>query len=256
MDQELSQTRITNHTVHQAIGPPAEYDLRQVTEQLMNKLQNGPPNANTKSFLDDCRSDTSGAYSPRPLDGCSNAWNEPAQFPYGNFPIHDPTPNIGPWNSGMPPAHGPGMPPRYAPQPQRPAHLRLDTLNSNFDHGFSHGFRRNNGPFGRPGSALGHLQGGWTSYPPSVASSANVSPPMSPMSYHGMNAGQGSPPYQPRPIGTPLSPTAMEFSAEAMGSAGPLVNNPWNSQVSAPRLLRTRCKACLVFNISFLWSRS
>lgn len=232
MDQELSQSRITKHTFEQAVGSPAEVNLREVTEQLMNKLQSCPPRASAAGFPDEARSEHNAACSPKTSDSFSNAWNDPGLSTYGNVPMNESVQNTGPWNAGMSQGQGPQMHCRYAPQPQRPANLRLDTFNSSYDQGFAQGFRRTNGPFGRPGSGMGHFQGSWNSYPASVASSTHGSPPMTPASFQAMNVGHGSAPYQPRPIGTPLSPTAVEFSSDPMGNAGPLVANPWNTQVS------------------------
>lgn len=234
MDRELSQTRITKHTIDEAIGSSSHSNLREVTEQLMNRLQHDVPQHSPHGFLDDNRSERSGACSPRPGDSFGNAWMDPSQAPLVGGPINpaEAGSGLGPWNAVMTPSSGPGAHSRFAPQPQRPASFRFDGFSNGYDQGISQGIRRAHGfgPYCRPGSAIGPFQGGWNPYPPSMGSSANVSPPMTPMSFQSMNAGHA--PYHPRPIGTPLSPTAMEFSADGMLGSGPTTGNPWNAQVS------------------------
>ena len=93
MDQELSQTRITKHTLDQAMGPMTETDFpfnkeEDVTEQTISKLQQAlnastrPQGARHDSWVvgDDSRSDTSdaqsaGAYNRAPNHGI---WGNPA----------------------------------------------------------------------------------------------------------------------------------------------------------------------------------
>ena len=101
------------------------------------------------------------------------------------------------------------------------------------------GLRRSNTQNSRASSAYGHGRGsGWDSY---GGSSAEGSPmtglsPVSAFAPIGMYPASIG--YQPQPIGTPLSPTAAEFTA---GNASA---NPWNSSVSTV----SRLKECVLMN--------
>jgi len=77
-----------------------------------------------------------------------------------------------------------------------------------------------------PGSSFGPYTG-FNGYGPGMSGSTGYSPPITPLS---MMQGPGPATYQPRPIGTPLSPTALEFSAGIMGGQ----QGPWNAQVTLP----------------------
>ena len=100
--------------------------------------------------------------------------------------------------------------------------------NSRYFSGFSqypssNGTRRNSTQSGRNGAIFAHGgSNGWDSY----GSNGEGSPVMgmSPASYQPIGMFQAPIGYQPRPIGTPLSPTAAEF----MSSPG----GPWNTTVS------------------------
>ena len=88
----------------------------------------------------------------------------------------------------------------------------------------SNGSRRFNNQSSRSGSTFNSARSfGWSSY----GNSGEVSPvtSLSSVSFQPMGLFQGSQGYQPRPIGTPLSPTAVEFTAASNGG-------PWNVTVN------------------------
>ena len=88
---------------------------------------------------------------------------------------------------------------------------------------FNNGTRRYNNQSSRSGSSFTSNRGpGWSSY----GTSGEISPisNLSSASYQPMGLFQAPQGYQPRPIGTPLSPTAAEFP-------GGNNNGPWNASV-------------------------
>jgi len=252
MDQELSQTQITNHTLHQVLGSPIQSDFQSpdsiIPDQLVNKLHHMDARNFPGGYADDVLSDRSSVLSPRPFDKFLGPWSEdfrPGMF--SSAALARQTLNHPGWNPSLGPAWSNrdsgfgGTRQPSAPQPIRAANLRIDTFEnsqqypSEINHQqFDQAYRRNNLQTCQPGSGLGSFYGGWNSYPGSMAPTpAACSPPLTPLSFQSMNMSQGPTPYQPRPIGTPLSPNAMEFSAGVMGSGGSYLNNPWNSQVCA-----------------------
>ena len=112
------------------------------------------------------------------------------------------------------------------------ANLRVDTTRGMNGFGNDPGLaaefatRRNNPP-SRPGSAFDPRMNFFGGYAPGMVpvDIRGVSPPATPMSIQSMTGNMYPPPmpYQPRPIGTRLSPTAAEFNGEVGG-------NPWNMQ--------------------------
>jgi len=78
---------------------------------------------------------------------------------------------------------------------------------------------------GRIGTGFNHRNTAWAAYTGNVGSTDHMMGGQPSTGYQ--TAGSYIPmPYQPRPIGTPLSPTAAEFQSGSVGS------NPWNPQVT------------------------
>ncbi|KAI9699361.1 MAG: hypothetical protein M1836_002972 [Candelina mexicana] len=250
MDQELSQTRITKHTLDQAMGPLTETDFPfskedDVTEQTISKLQHAL-NASTRpqesrhdtwAVGDDARSDTSdalsaGAYNKTQGHGiwgnAANRVTPSLDQPYSRPQNWSQEP-VRPWFSRTPGAQG--MPPQgiglqqqqhraYSSQPFGVTGRPLNAVQTQFQPGPRHPISQNH----RITSAYNHRNGGWAAYPGSVSSVDGSSAPAAPYQATGVFTGQ-PPPYQPRPIGTPLSPTAAEFTTTHVPA------NPWNAQV-------------------------
>ena len=235
--QELDQTRVIKHTFDQAIGPPSDTVIgSQVNATAVANTLTGSsrPINQAQGPYDDVRSDgsdTAGSFNTVP-----NVWSSVSR------------PGI---NSGLQPEPGWGqsgsrmwnqretshtLPPVMMP-PQQPMQARNYSMPVSPIRGSSRGMN-DIGPFNQ---GRGFAQGnsgrnasfsqrgtGWEVY-------AGGPGPMDDMNLSGMTGSSGfpslgmyPPPYQPRPIGTPLSPTAPEFR----GSGGQVSANPWNNAVS------------------------
>lgn len=262
MDQELSQTRITKHTLDQALGPASEADFTvhgEVTEQTIANLQSAlnasmrPPIGHgvPLTTLGDGNSDSSDALSAGHYNRSRGIWADPGKLPLNlslpsttgqqhsrTSPMHwgAITPDLArPWFA---PINGQATEQQYRhPQPHRP-------LTSHQMYGLNEGGgaatdttplcatqtpRLLNGPVIRAGNAYGYgsRNTGYGAYPASsgpldtLSNATSASYPPTPL-YPGLVA------YQPRPIGTPLSPTAPEFNTGSIGNL-----SPWNTSVSA-----------------------
>lgn len=267
MDQELSQNRITKHTMDQAMGPPSEVDFptrSDVTEQTISNLQlalntSTHPAAGRQEtwplHQEEARSDSSDALPAETYNRAHAVWTNNARPPYGmSTNAHQPSqPNPPPQGynlnvGGMRPQFRGGMAPIMAPQafapipqmPQQrhmPGNLRIDTfrhqngplMNEPAHFAVDQGYRRSHTVPSRPASALSARFNGWNAYPTSATTTeiTGYSPPLTPLSFQSATSfPQHRVEYQPQPIGTRLSPTAQEFSAD------PLVPTPWSTQVS------------------------
>lgn len=227
MDQEIAQSRITKHTIDQAIGSASEADYPMNGPQFhhlpsghnpMSRPQSGRDNS--WSAQDDARSDTSDALSASGFNRARAIWNGPsysghqqpagglsdAQYmsrSYGQPFVDAPEPYAQP-----PPFRGPSMMPDHDMlAPRRPTsgprfnHRNVGSFpyagsNSSYD-----GYTPSSTPFGsaggmNPGMGMGMNMGG-------MGGMGNMG---------GMQAGMFGG-YQPQPIGTPLSPHAPEFNA-------------------------------------------
>ncbi|KAI9813902.1 MAG: hypothetical protein M1832_006049 [Thelocarpon impressellum] len=248
MDQELSQTRITKHTLDEALGPASEVDFPgkgEVTEQTICTLQTAL-NASTRPFLaqretrsllEDSHSDHSEPMSAPTYTNRSHAiWGNPGR----------PSFNMGAPHPVDQQCRGPAR--HWDPEPARPWFNR--SVGQAPGPAYQQHHRAFPGPqmhaFGDGGRAIGDF-GGYSGAPSarhSNAQSSSLGAPYAPRNnvwgpfHHGSgDFGMAPPtssymppqmyqstmPYQPRPIGTPLSPTAAEFTA---GHAG---NTPWNA---------------------------
>ncbi|KAJ9666125.1 hypothetical protein H2201_003803 [Coniosporium apollinis] len=209
MDQELSQSRITKHTMDQAMGPPSEIDFHtrgEMTEQTISHLQLAL-NASTRPTTnrhdscplhqEDARSGSSDALSDEAFIRTTHGvWANNARPSYGlrggdrqpNLP--NPLPPTHNWNAvGTYPTYNGGVgqtmnPQAFVPvsqmQQQRPmsGNLRIDTFRNNngpFMNEPAHfavdqGFRRSHTVPSRPTSAVGARFNGRATYPPSAMS--------------------------------------------------------------------------------------
>ena len=132
-----------------------------------------------------------GAFPPRSSGGQSSTWQS-------NHPRLDTSDNM--QYRGL-----------LAASPSEQAYLKPSQLNA------------------RPGSAFGSYPYGSSNFighplGMSANPATSYSPPITPLNFQQSAMSQSSTVYQPRPIGTPLSPTALEFNAGEQQA-------PWNAQV-------------------------
>ncbi|KAK2871610.1 hypothetical protein FQN49_003013 [Arthroderma sp. PD_2] len=244
-EQELAQTRVIKHTLDQAMGPPSEVDFggREISEQTISSLQNAF-NASTRPFnqrpdqwtmQDDAHSDISDALSAGGYNRARGLWNANSQ-PHVNtfgsidkghrdFALHDANMNLDigrnwgnrtsqqgfnpqagfPVNQRMFPGHG--SPPPYGfdnrysaeqvPQLQGPNNRRSNQTN-------------------RGASCFPPQTSPWGTFSPPLTHATPLPRPASQQqvgAFHPQNVFPSVNTYQPRPIGTPLSPMAAEFTA-------------------------------------------
>ena len=239
--QELDHTRVIKHTFDQAMGPPSEVAISPRTDTT------DPTNAFMTSTRplgtvqghwrnDDARSD--GPDVVGPFNAVPNAWSGPSR-PSFNAALQ---PDSG-WGQPGPRSWGQrgignalspsALVPQQPPMQQRNYSVPVSPVSGGGGRGINE--------FGQFNQARGYSQmnirdnrnassyqrgNGWDIYTGGPG-------PMDGMNLGGMSPGStyqtlGMYPsaYQPRPIGTPLSPTAAEFRA------GQASANPWNSAVS------------------------
>lgn len=239
-EQEIAQNRVIKHTLEQAMGPPSEADFggREVTEQTISSLQNAF-NASTRPYAqrqdawmnhDDAHSDISEAVSAAGYNRSRGTWNNSSQHPVG--PAVQGTGATGMNLAGNPnmseaprdwTAGGFGPNQRIFSGPGSPVPFGFDNRHP-ADNG--PGFRRPASQANRGGSCFPPQNTPWGTFPPMAPGGNSVRPaqqqfaPMYP----------GHTPYQPRPIGTPLSPTAAEFTSMSQGPGS------WVESVSIPLL--------------------
>lgn len=228
--QELNQSRVIKHTFDQAMGPPSDAALSPPL---------GPAIAFTTSHrsmstlpgpwrTEDARSDGSDVIIP--INNAPTAWSGSSRpgFNPGLQPNsawgHQ---NSRPWGQrGMDNPMPPPIMSQQPPMQQRNYSVPISPVSAGgrrgmndfdqFNQGRGYGQNNRNASIFQAGS-------GWNGYPaaPGTVDSMNLG---------GMNPGSAYPslgvfpsPYQPQPIGTPLSPTAAEFRA------GQASGNPWNN---------------------------
>ena len=239
--QELDQTRVIKHTFDQAMGPPSEVALSPRTDVT------DPTNAFTTSNrplgmvqghwrTDDARSEGSDVVGP--FNAVPNAWSGPSR-PSFNAALQ---PDSG-WGQPGPRSWsqrgiGNALSPPVLVSQQQPTQQRNYSVPVS---PVSGGGARSMNEFGQFNQARGYSQmnsrdnrnappyqrgNGWDVYTggPGPMDGMNLGS-MSPGSTF-QSLGMYPSAYQPRPIGTPLSPTAAEFRA------GQASGNPWNSAVS------------------------
>ena len=239
--QELDQTRVIKHTFDQAMGPPSEVALSPRTDvtDLTNAFtaSNRPLGTVQGDWRnEDARSDGSDAVGP--FNAVPNAWSgssrasfNAALQPDSGWGQSGPRPwaQRGMGNVLSPPvlvSQQPAMQQRNYSVPVSPVSggggRSMNEL-GRFNHARGYGQMDARDNRNATSYQRGH---GWDVYTGGPG-------PMDGMNLGGMSPGStyqslGMYPsaYQPRPIGTPLSPTAAEFRA------GQASANPWNSAVS------------------------
>ncbi|KAK6820395.1 hypothetical protein RU639_007318 [Aspergillus parasiticus] len=258
-EQELAQTRVIKHTLDQALGPPSEVDfnVREVTEQTISDLQDAF-NASNPTFSqlqdgwsgpDDSQSDISDALSSGAYSRSRGFWIPPIQqrlnmnMPnlitdkaYGE-PISMPnnfySQNLSrPWGNPLPDT---GVSACTSSQSHRVLSgpltgacsfdTRLASEQSRYASGSGAGPRRSITQANRGGSCFPTQHSSWGTF---AASSPSIQAPRSPANrqsstYQQIGLYPIPPYYHQQPVGTPLSPTASEFTSS--GVTAP----PWTS---------------------------
>jgi hypothetical protein len=241
-EQELAESRTLKHTIDQAIGPPSEADFgnrAEMSEETIHHLQ-GAFNATARPFTgrsdswhphEDSRSDNSDALPAGSYNRGRGIWNGTNQPSYGvNLAQSLPQqPSLmdnrnaqaaWPLASGIQPGQG-AVPPtsRVFSGPSAPTYGFEARFGDDGSHFHPGGMRRTTGQYNRPSSGYSNRATPFGGL--GAGLSALTTSPMTPVGFGGPLG------YQPRPIGTPLSPTASEFT----GSSLPALGNAW-SQVS------------------------
>lgn len=247
-EDELAQTRVMKHTLDQALGPPSESDFggREVTEQTISQLQNAF-NASNRSFSqphdawngqDDSPPDICDPLSAGAYNRARGFWVPPTQ-PAPGMNANSPVADKGygePWslpnsyagqgssklwgNAGANP-----FPNSTSIQPHRALSgssfgtcggydSRFPGDQAQYLQGPGLGPRRPVTQPNRGGSCFPTQNTPWGAF--GTAPSGNPiprSPGSRPCSAYQQVGLYPAPPYHPRPIGTPLSPTASEFTS-------------------------------------------
>lgn len=230
-EQELAETRNLKHTMDQAMGQASEADFGNrgdMNEAAINHIQ-GPFNATARPFAarpdpwqlrEDSRSDNTDSLAVGNYNRGRAIWNGPSQPTYGtNLPqplpqqtnVMDNRNTMGAWppatvmqaNQGTIPATQ-----RVFSGPTVPTYGfdgRLGFGDDNTRFNPSDMGRRTASQYSRSTSGYNNRAG-----PFGVGLGAAV-PPMPTAAMNALGFG-GSLGYQPRPIGSPLSPTASDFS--------------------------------------------
>jgi hypothetical protein len=241
-EQELAESRNLKHTIDQAIGPASEVDFGnrgEMTEDTIHHLQ-GAFNATARPFTaradwhpnEDTRSDNSETLSAGGYNRGRGIWNGTNQPAYGaNFAqpllqqpsLADGRNSQAAWSVASVAAGNQGTLPtsqRVFSGPSVPTHGFEGRFGDDASHFNGGGMRRATTQYNRPNSAYnnraGQFGGNFGVALPALATSSSTIVPF----------GYGGPlGYQPRPIGTPLSPTASEFTANSLPGTG----NGWST---------------------------
>ncbi|RAK94588.1 pumilio-family RNA binding repeat protein [Aspergillus costaricaensis CBS 115574] len=247
-EQELAQTRVIKHTLDQALGPPSETDFNgDITEQTISNLQSALNSSNPAysqfqdgwNAQDDSQSDMSDALSAGAYNRSRGYWNTPTQQvcstalsapiierSYGE-PISLPSAtSLGGdsnrfWgNSGTNtsvPGHDALRSNRVFSGPSSGGYTldtKLPEEQVRFLEGPGLGPRRSitqasrNGPYFQPQSSA------WSAFTPGSSGPHGPRSPVNRSNNTYQHVGLFPiPQYHQRPVGTPLSPTATEFTA-------------------------------------------
>ncbi|KAE8348857.1 pumilio-family RNA binding repeat protein [Aspergillus coremiiformis] len=246
-EQELAQTRVIKQTLDQALGPPSEVDFngREISEQTISNLQNAF-NASNPTFSqlqdgwsgpDDSQSDISDALSTGAYSRSRGFWIPPMQQGFGmnmTVPVTDKTygdsiamPNNSfsqdlsrSWGNPLPNTSVSGnasfQSHRVFSGPLNAAcnlDVRLSCDRGRYAPDSGLGPRRSITQANRGGSSFPTQNSPWGAF---AATSPGTQPPRSPVSRQSSTYQQVGlypiPPYH-QPVGTPLSPTASEFTS-------------------------------------------
>lgn len=240
MDRELAQQRITSDSLDAVLRSPSDTSFT-FGDRADTASNLSPPEHNSDTLSNSSRE--AGGFTAF-AGPAIPAWNEPntKEFVQANATFNtQPGPPRNGWNA-LPPPWAPfdgrgrvsGQSHPFGPQPQRLGNLRLDTFENGQGYDMPPGiasaqgqdYRRNYGPYNRPGSSASFYNGGYSSYPGSSIASTPLgySPPMTPMTMS-MNVS-----YPQRPMTMALSPTASEFNVHPSASVTSLSNH-WSTPV-------------------------
>ncbi|KAE8147948.1 armadillo-type protein [Aspergillus avenaceus] len=287
-EQELAQTRVIKHTLDQALGPPSEIDFngREITEQTISHLQSAF-NASNPTFCqlqdgwggqDDSQSDISDALSAGAYNRARGLWVAPVQQAF-NMNITAPgteknyseslslsSSNYGPdlsrsWGNQL---HNPGVPGNNSIQSIRvlsgplPTACNLETRfpgeQGRYASGSGLAPRRSITQANRGGSCFPTQNTPWGTFTASSPTNQVRTPPNRQSNTYQQVGLYPIPPYHQQPVGTPLSPTASEFTS-ASGAVSPWTNsvggNPAQTYVSPLEPLNYR--RLLDKNVSCDW---
>lgn len=245
-EQELAETRKLKHTMDQAMGPPSEADFSHhddLTDRTINHLHSAF-NAAARPFTsqsdpwnpqEDTRSDNSDPMSAGGYNRGRGFWNNPTQpsFPSAlnvtaqptRQSYMDPIAGAGPdWHTGF----GTTGFPNQGPQP---TNQRIMPGTAAPTYGFdgrygndaaqyaqTNGLRRTMSQFNRPGPGFANRATPFGSIPSALTGLGPAS--IAPLNIPGQYGG-----YQPRPIGSPLSPSTSDFTTGSL----PTLGSPWSS---------------------------
>ncbi|TVY84887.1 Meiotic coiled-coil protein [Lachnellula suecica] len=243
MDQELAQSRITKHTIDQAMGSASEADYPinaeagglhiNMPQPINNAIRPQIQRDTSWAAQDDNRSDTSDALSANDFNRARSIWNNNGR-PMFNAQGPVPPPNFQPPEALAPNQwmnRGFGQPFVEAPMP-----FSGPPMNSFRDDRMAMtpepdllmappGGRRNQvgGRYARGSFPYASSSSSYDGYTPnsmpfgSVGGMGGGVNPQMPMNNNMGGGGSMYGGYQPQPIGTPLSPHAPEFNASASG---------------------------------------
>ncbi|RMJ22107.1 hypothetical protein PHISP_07020 [Aspergillus sp. HF37] len=266
-EDELAQTRVMKHTLDQALGPPSESDFggREVTEQTISQLQNAF-NASNRPFSqphdawsdqDDSPPDICDPISAGAYNRARGFWVPPTQPALGmnaNTPVADkgygeawslPSSYAGQGSSKLWGNAGANPFPNSTSFQANRALSGSSFGTCGYDSRFPGdqaqclqgpglGPRRPVTQANRGGSCFPAQNSPWSAF--GTAPSGNPiprSPGSRPCSAYQQVGLYTAPPYHPRPIGSPLSPTATEFTSS--GSNG----LPWGTSSVASSVPQT-----------------
>ena len=238
--QELDQTRVIKHTFDEAIGPPSEVALSprtHITDPTHTFTTSNRPLDTAQGHwrTEDTRSDGSDVVIP--FNPGPNAWSSSSRPSFSATLQESGWGQLGSRSWGqrvmgnaLPPpvllSQQPPMQQRNYSVPVSPASSRGGRGMNDFGHfNQARGYGQMN-PRDNNNAPQYQRSNGWDVYTggPGPMDGMNLGS-MSPGSSY-QSLGMYPSAYQPRPIGTPLSPTAAEFRA------GQASANPWNSAVS------------------------
>ncbi|CRG86712.1 Meiotic coiled-coil protein 2 [Talaromyces islandicus] len=253
-EQELAQNRVIKHTLDQALGPPSEVDFggREITDHTISSLQSAF-NASAKIsndrpdwIQDDAKSDVSDALSGGAYSRGRGLWALSSQTALGSHQANTkgyqdipgvvrggllPDPTLNAWSTST---VTPSLNAQVIPQSHRvfsgPATAfdgRYVNEQAQYVNGLGFAPRRSISHANRSTAYFPAMQATWTPFNGSSPNNiAGKSPVTSPFNAYQQVGVYQVPHYQSRPIGTPLSPTAAEFT-----SNGP-ASDSWSGSVS------------------------
>ena len=259
--KELDQNRFVKHTFdNKGTGLPAAEMQPKLETSNGHQVTFNPATRTAAvrqdnwSHNEDARSEFSDAVSAGAFPTTQNIWSSPARQAFSaaasvhsNQPFQPPSttwgqPGARPWNHrGV----GPAVPSLIIPQQQQ-QHMQQRNYSgpispvspndvralSDYNHfQGSAGLRRSNVHNTRNASLVSlQRNNGWDIYPGTIGALEGVNAAINGnASFQPMGLYPNALQYQPRPIGTPLSPTAEEFRTSQATST------PWNAAVSSQR---------------------